>query len=245
MDWAEAVNAVSPYIVRIDTPGGHGTGYLCAFSSNRQLCGIATALHVVAAADEWQQPIRVHNHNFTKTRFLRENDRFIFTEHRNDSAVIVCPVRDLDLPQPLIQLRPVSTPLSIGAEVGWLGFPGLSSYTLCFFSGNISAMRRLGYFIDGVAINGVSGGPVVYVDGTNGVQFVGIVSAYHANRLTGDTLPGLLVAQDVSHFHSVVQEMESLDQGESKQQEIDAQSEAAAQPEGSPAAEIAPGAEST
>src|SRR5262249_320541 len=31
---------------------------------------------------------------------------------------------------------------------------------------------------------------------------IGCVSAYHANRATGEALPGLLRAQDVSHFHA-------------------------------------------
>lgn len=220
MNWDTVIQKVGPYVVKIETPNGSGTGYLCTYSENRQLCGIATALHVVDAADDWQQPIRIHNHDFSKTIFLKEDDRFIYTNRRNDSAVILCPVGDLGLPQALIQLRPVQSPLSIGAEVGWLGYPGLDPYTLCFFSGNISARRkRSGYLIDGVAINGVSGGPVLYCDGTDGVQFVGIVSAYHANRLTGETLPGLLIAQDVSHFEQAIKSIRDLDEARKKSAE--------------------------
>lgn len=223
MDWDPVIQKVGPYVVKIETPSGSGTGYLCTYSENGRFCGIATALHVVQQADEWQQPIRIHNHDFTKTTFLKEDDRFIYANYKNDSAVILCPAADLGLPETLIQLRPVQSPLSIGAEVGWLGFPGLAAYTLCFFSGNISARRNQGgYFVDGVAINGVSGGPVLYRDGTNGVQFVGIVSAYHANRLTGDTLPGLLIAQDVSHFEQSIKSIRDLDEARKKAAEEEA-----------------------
>jgi hypothetical protein len=88
--------------------------------------------------------------------------------------------------------------LPIGAEVGWLGFPAIAQYTLCFFSGNVSAWQewRNAYLIDGVAINGVSGGPVIYSTPTDGVQIVGCISAYRANRATGEALPGLSIAQD-------------------------------------------------
>src|SRR5690606_14711213 len=159
----------------------------------------------------------------------------VFTNPRTDSAVILFPSRDLCLPESLIQLRPIETALSIGVEVGWLGYPHLEPYTLCFFSGNISARRddRSAYLVDGVAINGVSGGPVLCTDHADGVQFVGVVSAYMANRQRGDTLPGLLIAQDVSHFHGVIQQIRSLDEALQKR----AQMEAAQQRESSPSPE--------
>ena len=52
-----------------------------------------------------------------------------------------------------------------------IGFPTIEPYKLCFFSGSISAGRDddSAYLIDGVAINGVSGGPVFYLEATEGV----------------------------------------------------------------------------
>ena len=93
---------------------------------------------------------------------------------------------------------------------------------MCFFSGCISARReeRKAYLIDGVSINGVSGGPVFYSTETDGVEIVGIVSAYKANRATGSSLPGLLIAQDVSHFHGVIQHIKSIDEARKKKQEL-------------------------
>jgi len=73
--------------------------------------------------------------------------------------------------------------------------------------------------IDGVAINGVSGGPVVYSTEADGVSIVGVMSAYHVNRIRGDALPGLSIAQDVSHFHSIIKHMKSIDEARKKKEE--------------------------
>jgi hypothetical protein len=223
MNWDNIVQKVSPYIVKIETPSGNGTGFLCAFNETRTFCGIATALHVVSDADEWQQPIKIHSHDFKHHIFLKEPERVIFTDWKTDSAVILLAASELNFPETLIPLRPVDAPISIGVEVGWLGYPGIEPWTLCFFSGSVSARRedRSAYLIDGVAINGVSGGPVIFSSDTNGAEFVGVVSAYHANRQRGDALPGLLVAQDVSHFHSVIQEIRSRDEAQKKRAQLE------------------------
>jgi hypothetical protein len=225
MNWDSIIQKVSPYIVKIETPSGSGTGFLCAFNENRTLCGIATALHVVSEADEWQQPIKIHSHDFKHHIFLKESERVIYTDWKTDSAVILLATGELEFPNTLIPLRPMETPISIGVEVGWLGYPSIEPWTLCFFSGSVSARRedRSAYLIDGVAINGVSGGPVIFSSGTDGAQFVGVVSAYHANRQRGDALPGLLVAQDVSHFHQIVQHLRSRDEAQKKRAQLESE----------------------
>lgn len=189
-------------------------------NQNRHYCCIATALHVVAEANEWQQPIRIRHLSSNTQLFLKEGDRVIYTSPETDSAVILFPHSELKLPEEIIPLLPSEKPLGIGAEVGWLGFPYMAPSTLCFFSGNISARDGRTYLIDGVAINGVSGGPVIYSTETDGVQIVGIVSAYQANKATGGTLPGLLISQDVSHFHDIIKFIKSIDDAESQKKEI-------------------------
>jgi hypothetical protein len=119
---------------------------------------------------------------------------------------------------------PNTETLPIGSSVGWLGFPAIARDTLCFFAGTISAAQRHlnAYLIDGVAINGVSGGPVLRLDQkTSTMNIVGVITAYHANRAFGESLPGLSVAQDVSHFHGVIQHVKSLDDAERKKREFD------------------------
>lgn len=221
MNWNSIVDKVSPYIVKIETPSGHGTGFLCLYNQDKSVMGIATAHHVVGYADEWQQPIRLRHNPSNTNVFLKESDRTIWSDSNCDSAVILIQPSDLQLPENTIPLLPATVPLPIGTEVGWLGFPAMASHTLCFFSGMISARQewRHAYLIDGVAINGVSGGPVMYSTETDGVQIVGIVSAYLSNRVTGDVLPGMAVARDVSHFHDIISTIKNLDEAREKKQE--------------------------
>lgn len=219
MEWDQIANKVAPYVVKIETPTGSGTGFLCFYNEDKNLCGVATALHVIEHSDEWQQPIKINHIHSGKISFLKETDRFIYLNWKTDSAIIIFPVGNLPFPSNPIPLLPLDNPISIGNEVGWFGFPGIEPYTLCFFSGNISAYRqdRKAYLIDGVAINGVSGGPVVYSTDADGVQVVGIISAYRANRLGPDALPGLSIAQDVSYFHDVIQQVKSIDEAKKKE----------------------------
>lgn len=225
MNWEQVVQKVAPYIFKIETPLGHGTGFLCLYNETNTFCGVATALHVVEYANTWKQPIRLIHHVSCEEVFLKDSEYIVFHDWRTDSAVILFQKPVFDLPTELIDLIPLGTPLSIGNEVSWLGFPAIEPFTLCFFSGNISAWQnfRKAYLIDGVAINGVSGGPVIFLHSTDGVQIVGIVSAYRANRAAGDALPGLLYAQDVSHFHDVIHRVRSFDDASKKKQEFEQQ----------------------
>lgn len=102
----------------------------------------------------------------------------------------------LDTADPLIDIGnllpvlPADSMLARGTEVGWLGFPSIAGPELCFFRGVVSGY--LGnpptYLMDGVAINGVSGGPVF----DDRCHLVGMVSAYLPNQLDQETLlPGL------------------------------------------------------
>ena len=118
----------------------------------------------------------------------------------------------------LLELAPEGKSLKIGTEIGWLGFPAVAPAELCFFSGRVSAVRNSGreYLVDGVAINGVSGGPAFW-NGGDSVTLIGVMSAYIANRATGETLPGLTVIQNVHQFHEVSKLFKNVD--DAKQQE--------------------------
>jgi len=223
MNWDQVVKKVSPHVVKIETPSGHGTGFLLLHNDNHTWCGIATAEHVVAYADDWQQPIRIRP-TLGDHLFLRPENRVIYRDLKTDSAVVLFFKGDLQLPEIPIALTPMGQFIEIGAEVGWLGFPAVAPNNLCFFSGNISARQefRNAYLIDGVSINGVSGGPVIHLTGTEGIQIVGTVSSYSANRATGEALPGLAIAQDVSHFHDVANHIHSIDEANRRKAEFEA-----------------------
>jgi Trypsin-like peptidase domain len=220
MNWDDAVNAVRPHVVKIETPSASGTGFLSVYNDDHSFCGIATAAHVVSRALEWQEPIKIWHEPTRTMRFLKAEDRFIYFDQANDSAVILMVKEDLKLPDDPIPLLPMDHPCSIGSDVGWLGYPAIEPWSLCFFAGTVSARQdnRKSYLIDGVAIHGVSGGPVFH-SSTCGVMMIGCVSAYHANRASGEALPGLLRAQDVSHFHGVASRVRSLDEARRQEEE--------------------------
>ena len=136
--------------------------------------------------------------------------------------MVLVPVEHLPLPEIPIQLRPIESRLQLDVDVGWLGDPAVTG-TLCFFSGSVSAFqkKRNAYLIDGVAISGVSGGPVLHSHPTDGVQIVGSITEYIAreNQL------GLSVAQDVSHFHEVAAKIRSIDEARKRCVEEAAQQE--------------------
>jgi hypothetical protein len=138
MNWGEAIAAISPHVVKIETPGGYGTGFLAFYNHNRAFCAIATAAHVVSHADDWQQPIRIRNETSTP-KFLKEEERVIFLDRKTDSAIVFFVKGDFQLPEIPIALLPLAEPCSIGADIGWLGYPGIEQNTLCFFAGTVSA----------------------------------------------------------------------------------------------------------
>ena len=225
MEWHHIVSKVTPHIVKIETQNGYGTGFLFLYNEDKTFCGIATALHLVKEADNSQQPIQIRHYISGQIILLQANNRTIITDPATDSAVILFFKGTFPLPSPedLINLLPSDFIISIGVEVGWLGFPGVAPDNLCFFSGNISARQeyRKAYLIDGVSIHGVSGGPVIYGSVADGTQIVGMVTEYHPNRATGETLPGLLIAQDVSHFHDVASQVQSVDEANKKKAEFE------------------------
>ena len=221
MSWDSAIAVVTPHVVKISTPTGWGTGFLAFYNHDRDWCGIATAAHVVSYADEWQQPIRIQTS--TSMRFLKVEDRVIILDHSTNSAIVLFLKGDLQLPETAIALTPVDQPCGIGVDLGWLGYPIIEPNTLCFFAGVVSARLEAAkcYLVDGVSINGISGGPVFHCPSSSEVQIIGCVSAYHVNRATGEALPGLIRAQDVSHFHIVAGQVRSTDEANARKREFE------------------------
>jgi hypothetical protein len=59
----------------------------------------------------------------------------------------------------------------------------------------------------------------MYSTEAEGVQIVGSVSAYVSNRATGETLPGLAIARDVSYLHDTISKIKSLDEASKQKKE--------------------------
>ena len=225
MGWSGAFELVEPYVVKIATPAGTGTGFLFAYNADKSMVGIATALHVVDEANQWRQPVKVIHVKSGKELFLDRGERAILVDYQRDSAAILVgtaaiTAAGLPVPDSMLPMLPSDKVKKIGVSLAWAGYPAIAPNTLCLFQGGVSAFNDKddSYYIDGVAINGVSGGPVFDNVGDK-VQIVGIVSAYHYNRQTGGNLPGLLMAHDATHLNQIVEGLRTLDEAKAKAQQ--------------------------
>lgn len=218
LDWSDAVKQVEPHVVRIMTPEGSGSGFLTSVSADGETIAIATAAHVVNHAHYWEQPLRIEHKSSGKTVLLRSADRAIFPDSTKDTAAIVFRKGELPFPANPLGLSPEGKFLLVGNEIGWLGFPAVAPGDLCFFTGRVSHYRQNSkeYLVDGVAINGVSGGPAFW-NGGDKVTLMGVMAAYIANRATGETLPGIAVVSDIEQLHELSMVFKSVDDAKKKE----------------------------
>jgi hypothetical protein len=218
MQWHEAINKLRPYVFKISTPQGSGTGFLVSRSVTAGLCAVATAAHVIDHAHYWEEPIRLFHLDSGQSIVLRPAERAIHVDADLDSAGVVFEARDLLLPNETFPLLEKDKFIKPGVEIGWLGFPAIPAASLCFFSGRVSAYleEMSTYLVDGVAINGVSGGPAFRLAGDL-LELMGIVSAYIPNRATGDVLPGVAVVRDATQFHRLSERFRSLDEAKTEE----------------------------
>lgn len=234
--WHQVYEKVSPYLFKIKTQQGHGTGFFFATNDGNSFIAIATASHVIAEADSWRLPIRIRHHLSGVEAYFEYGDRAVIRDDRLDSAAVIIPASEFKLPPLPPQLLEAERSMKVGASVGWMGFPGLAPSELCFFQGSISATlaSEKAYLIDGVAVNGVSGGPVF----TLGLKLVGILTAYMPNQQPSGMFPGVARAVSVAHLHKLIKTIRNLDAARKAEEEKKAADAAKA---ASPKASLEPG----
>ena len=181
-DWSRLVEEIKPYIVKIETPHGSGTGFQIGEDAKWAYAITVTAHHVIAFAEEWRLPIKITRETPSESLELPPaapgGSRIRRT--RQDASSLFLPVKR-HLPQ--ITLHPASLP--VGTEVGWLGYPGsVSGGKLAFFSGRISVVlhEERNYLLDGVVLPGVSGGPV-FTERDGRIAIVGLVTSHIPNSV--------------------------------------------------------------
>lgn len=214
--WYDAVTLLEPHIVKLSTTRGQGTGFL--ISTGPTMCAIATAAHVIDHAHYWEEPIRVDHASSGKTTLVRNSERAVFLDPLHDTAALLMVKGDIPFPDSVLPLAPKGKFLRVGNDIGWLGFPAVATARICFFGGRISAWDDVAkaYFVDGVAINGVSGGPAFHL-ATPLPMIIGVVSAYMPNRATGEVLPGLSLVRDVTQFHELAPTFASISQAKAQE----------------------------
>ena len=208
MDWHQQVEVVTPHVTKITTPETSGTGFLVLRKGNR--FGVATAAHVVSDAIALQRNITIHHDAFETPLTLGESARITLIHPDIDSAYIEgelpSDIKGSFFPEKPVEAVPLGTSVKPGVQVGWLGFPYMvPNEEPCFFSGHISAyISGSGrYFIDGVAIPGVSGGPafLCHREKPLVVRILGSITSYAPARSGQESIPGLMVADMCSHWH--------------------------------------------
>lgn len=221
--WVNSISRVNLFVFKISTPYGSGTGVQLSYSRSQNTCAIATAYHVIQHADEWEESIRITQYPSGKSIVLKAEARAVVPYPEQDLALIIFNVgSELDINTPSPKLVPAGKWLKQGIEIAWLGFPSVSPNSVCFFDGYVSAYlkKEMSYLVDGVAINGVSGGPAFFIEGgSNETKICGLISAYIPNRSNGEVLPGLSYVISVEPYQQKIAELESLDEAKQKAEE--------------------------
>ncbi|HUX01912.1 MAG: serine protease [Phycisphaerae bacterium] len=211
-DYYELLEEVKKYVVRIETPAGHGTGFVVY--RNPGVLTVATAYHVVENSYKWNFPITIAKEGDTQPVILPAdpNKRFLEVYPEYDLALLSFPPELMpkapDTMLPLVQKGYYRKP---GCEVGWCGYPVIPppGKTLCFFGGWLSTFDEPTgtYFVDGTVINGVSGGPCFCRGDGDRAMLVGIVTAFYPSYSMGQPLQGLGVVQAVEPIHGPIEKL--------------------------------------
>ena len=209
-NWTNCIAQLAPQLVRIQSAVRSGTGFIF-YGSDGGTRFIATARHVIESIPGDQRNFFVgHGAGVFGYGMPGSNDALtIQLAERPDHDAYVFAVINKRLSKPAVHLVSPSerAQITVGVEVGWLGFPSLDHLDpeLSFFSGRVSRVDPVNhrYLIDGTNVPGCSGGPV-FLPTPNGPRIIGALTDYfpHTVRDQSETafLPGLSAAVDVSEF---------------------------------------------
>lgn len=202
MDKVSGFRLVRPHTVKLSTAGNMGCGFLVdtpVLQSGRPGVLLATAWHVIQSAVDTAGALDVYHFSSGNSCRIPASDFGVLSDKGRDLAVVFFERSHLpDLPVECLHL--LDDVLPPGQEISWCGYPAgvLISWSikgdlLCHFSGTISASygkNNKDYLIDGVTINGISGGPA-YLEQEGKLIVVGVVTNYYPNIQRNGVLPGL------------------------------------------------------
>jgi len=208
--WEHVIPRLEPLIFRVHAANSVGTGFIIGVSraDGGRHTMLVTALHVVEDVLGNDLPLELVRHDGVSISSLTAGPVHVYPvgPPECDTALIQVPTREPLISQDALLPMPLETMLPRGADLGWLGFPGLVLPELCFFRGVVSGYQERPpvYLVDGVAINGVSGGPAFDRSGL----VVGLISAYVPNQVApGRTLPGLMIVTPLNLVRLWMQEL--------------------------------------
>jgi hypothetical protein len=207
----ELIPRIEPLVYQVHAGKALGTAFVISITGpvdGSRNAMFVTAWHVVKDVVQTHDPLDLARRDGTLLSTLTTGPAAVYPigPPECDTALICAPMREPLVDPAALPAMPLQTMLPRGAEVGWLGFPGLVYPELCFFRGVVSGYREPPpiYLIDGVAINGVSGGPAFDRTGL----LAGFVSAYVPNQVSGgNTLPGLMILTPLNLVRLWMQEI--------------------------------------
>ena len=209
-DWSGLIPSIESLCFRVHAANSVGTAFAVgiAGSDGGRHTMLVTALHVVEEVLGNDKPIELIKSDGTPISQVVDGFLKIYPigPPECDTALIEVPTKEPLYGERSLMPMPLKTMLSRGSPVGWLGYPGIALPELCFFQGVVSGYREKPsvYLVDGVAINGVSGGPAFDPLGL----VVGFVTSYMPNRVRADTtLPGLMVVTPLNLVRLWMQEL--------------------------------------
>lgn len=203
LPWDKVVERVQKAVFRLYAGNSAGTCFAISIGSvregNSHYVAFATAWHVLEDLPGTPGCLRLVSADGTVTvsdttasvSFCR-----LGPERFDTGLIFVQTPTSLLTQEDLLPTLPFGWQMARGTEIGWLGFPGLVEPELCFFKGVVSGYLNdpPTYLVDGVAVNGVSGGPAF----DNRAHVIGLVSSYLPNTLGNMTLPGILTLMPIA-----------------------------------------------
>lgn len=207
MNLLDAQAVVRPHFVLIETPFCRGTGFLFARVSQQSSPVVATAAHVVAKAIQSDTVIRIHAPDCHSTVFLESYDRVIELDRYTDSALLLLPESELDLPAHPLPTKSLPEALAEHLTVGWYGFPVFSPEAdPHLFMGKVcdALPSRAAVMVDGVITAGIGGAPVFHTSSSGEVYLVGLATRPKLQRAGREEEPSLLAVQDLGPLSSMI-----------------------------------------
>ena len=198
MPWDRVVDLAERIVFQIRAGDSRGTCFAISIGKQPKSPSthymFATAWHVVENAADSSLTMSMLSAN-GKISFEAKGGFYQIIQLESevfDTALIYLRTSEEILPQGhLLPMLDWDREMPKGTEIGWVGFPVIGGGEFCFFKGTISGHVKSPptYLVDGVAINGVSGGPAL----DNRAHIIGLVSSYMPNQLNEYiTLPGLV-----------------------------------------------------